>query len=170
MNIALNLSSAQLRNLRNGKGIRISSAMFGSGVDMIIDPMNYNNLLKKIERGKGAVMSMGNDELDENEIQGTVFFAGAGRRSGKISRIKKARKWRDFSDETLRKGIDTDRYGYEQFKEATDPVGSELKKTEKNAIKGLSKKFGGEMEGEEVDFLRIRESTTKSKDTTKSKK
>ena len=97
MNIALNLSSAQLRNLRNGKGIRISSAMFGSGVDMIIDPMNYNNL-KKIERGKGAVMSMGNDELDENEIQGTGLFAGAGRRSGKISRIKKAHKWRDFSD------------------------------------------------------------------------
>ena len=44
MNIALNLSPAQLRNLRNGKGIRISPAMFGSGVDMIIDPMNYNNL------------------------------------------------------------------------------------------------------------------------------
>ena len=38
MNIAHNLSANQLRN---GKGIRISPAMFGSGVDMIIDPMNY---------------------------------------------------------------------------------------------------------------------------------
>jgi len=148
MNIALNLSSAQLRNLRNGKGIRISPAMFGSGVDMIIDPMNYNNLLKKLERGKGAVMSMGNDELEENEIQGTGLFLGAGKKSGKISRIKKARKWRDFSDETLRKGVDTGRYGYEQFKEATDPVGSELKKTGKKAIQGFSKMFGGEMEGD----------------------
>jgi hypothetical protein len=121
--------------------------MFGSGVDMIIDPMNYNNLLKKLERGKGAVMSMGNDELEENEIQGTGLVLGAGNKSGKISRIKKARKWRDFSDETLRKGIDTGRYGYEQFKEATNPLRSEGKK----AIKGLSKMFGGEMEGEDME-------------------
>ena len=39
MNIALNLSASQLRNLRNGKGIPISPAMFESGVDMIIDPI-----------------------------------------------------------------------------------------------------------------------------------
>jgi len=96
-------------------------------------------------------MSMGNDELEENEIQGTGLFLGAGKKSGKISRIKKARKWRDFSDETLRKGIDTGRYGYEQFKEATDPVGSELKKTGKKAIQGFSKIFGGEMEGEDME-------------------
>ena len=134
MNIALNLSSAQLRNLRNGKGIRMSPAMFGSGVDMIIDTMNYNNLLKKLERGKGAVMSMGNDELEENEIQGTGLFTGAGRRSGKISRIKKAHKWRDFIDETLRKGIDTARYGYEQYKEATNPLASEGKKQSKDCF------------------------------------
>jgi len=144
MNIALNLSATQLRNLRNGKGIRISPAMFGSGVDMIIDPMNYNNLLKKLERGKGAVMSMGNDELEENEIQGTGLFAGAGNKSGKISRHKKALKWRGFADDTLRKGIDTARYGYEQYKEATNPLASEGKKV----IKGLSKMFGGEMEGD----------------------
>ena len=73
MNIALNLSASQLRNLRNGKGIRISPAMFGSGVDMIIDPMNYNNLLKKLERGKGAVMSMGNDELEEMKYRGLGY-------------------------------------------------------------------------------------------------
>jgi len=54
MNIALNLSSAQLRNLRNGKGIRINPTMVGSGVQIIIDPMNYHNLLKKLERGKGS--------------------------------------------------------------------------------------------------------------------
>ena len=53
MNIGLNLSSAQLRNLRNGKGI--CPAMFGSGVDMIVEPGNYHNLLKKLERGKGRL-------------------------------------------------------------------------------------------------------------------
>ena len=147
MNIALNLSASQLRNLRNGKGIRISPAMFGSGVDMIIDPMNYNNLLKKLERGKGAVMSMGNDELEENEIQGTGLFAGAGNKPGKISRRKKAEKWTGYVDDTLRKGIDTARYGFEQYKEATNPLASEGKK----ALRGLSKMFGGEMEGENME-------------------
>ena len=147
MNIALTLSASQLRNLRHGKGIRISPAMFGSGVDMIIDPMNYNNLLKKLERGKGAVMSMGNDELEENEIQGTGLFAGAGNKSGKISRRKKAGKWKDFAVETGRDGIDLARYGFEQYKEATNPLASEGKK----ALRGLSKMFGGEMEGENME-------------------
>ena len=128
MNIALNLSANQLRNLRHGKGIRISPSMFGSGVDMIIDPMNYNNLMKKLERGKGAVMSMGNAELEENEIQGSGLFAGSGNKSGKISRIKKAKKWRDFSNNTLRDGIDTAKYGYEQYKEAMNPLHAEGKK------------------------------------------
>jgi hypothetical protein len=44
-------------------------------------------------------------------------------------------------------GIDTGRYGYEQFQEATNPLKSEGKK----AIKGLSKMFGGEMEEIEGD-------------------
>ena len=52
MNIALNLSSAQLRNLRNGKGIRINPTMVGSGVQIIIDPMNYHNLLKNLKEVK----------------------------------------------------------------------------------------------------------------------
>jgi len=134
MNIALNLSASQLRNLRSGKGIRISPAMFGSGVDMIIDPMNYYNLLKKLERGKGAVMSMGKDELEKNEIQGTGLFAGAGNKSGKISRIKKARKWRDFSNDTARMGIDTAKCGYEQYKEATNPLQAEGKKSNQRTI------------------------------------
>jgi len=141
MNIALNLSSAQLSKLRNGHGIRINPTMFGSGVDMIIDPMNYNNLMKKLERGKGAVMSMAKNELEENEIQGTGLFAGSGNKSGKISRHKKAGKWRDFSNDTARMGIDTARYGYEQYQEAKNPLRSEGKK----AIQGFSKMFGGEM-------------------------
>ncbi len=62
--------------------------MFGSGVDMIIDPMNYNNLLKKLERGKGDYV-YGENELDENEIQGTGLFAGSGNRSGKYQDIRK---------------------------------------------------------------------------------
>jgi len=147
MNITLDLSKAQLSKLRNGHGIRISPAMFGSGTDLIIDPMTYHNMAKKLDKGKGAVITMGSNEIEMNKISGTGLFAGAGNKSGKISRIKKAHKWRDFSDDTLRKGIDTAKYGYEQYQEAVNPLKSEGKK----ALKGLSKMFGGELESESED-------------------
>jgi len=115
--------------------------MFGKGVDMIIDPMTYNIMIKKLERGKDAVISMSGGEIEQNEMKGTGLFASAGRENGRILRINKARKWREFSDETLRKGIDTGRYGYEQFKDATNPVRS-----------GIKKLFGGEMKGDEEEM------------------
>jgi len=70
-------------------------------------------------------------------------FRGAGNKSGKISRINKAEKWRDFSDDTLRKGIDTGRYGYEQYRKAVFPVQTESKEAAKKGIKGFTKMFGG---------------------------
>ena len=55
MNVSLDLSASQLSKLRNGHGIRVSKAMFGSGVDMIIDTMTFNNLMKKLDRGNGLL-------------------------------------------------------------------------------------------------------------------
>jgi hypothetical protein len=97
---------------------------------------DYQDGVRKTKPGKMA--------LDILESQGVISkiedeFRGAGNKSGKISRIKKANKWRDFSNDTARMGIDTGRYGYEQFQEATNPLKSEGKK----AIKSISKMFGG---------------------------
>jgi len=86
MNISLDLSKSQLSKLRNGHGIRIGPAMFGKGADMIIDPMTYNNMIKKLERGEGAVISMSGGEIEQNKMEGTGLFAGAGRKNGRISR------------------------------------------------------------------------------------
>ena len=88
---------------------------------------------------------MSGGEIEQNKMEGTGLFAGSGRKSGKISRIKKARKWRDFAGETVKDGIDLGRYGYEKFKEARNPLWSEGKK----AIKGIFKLFAGKMEGAE---------------------
>ena len=156
MNIALNLSQGQLSKLRNGHGILINPTMFGSGVDLIVDPMTYHNMAKKLDKDKGVIIKLGMSEIDMNEMEGTGLFAGAGNKSGKISRIKKAKKWRDFSNDTARMGIDTAKYGYEQYKEATNPIASE----EKKALKGLSKMFGGEMDGDGL-FDDIKKDTTK---------
>ena len=50
MNITLDLSKGQLSKLRNGHGIRITPTMLGSGVELIIDPMTYHNMAKKMEK------------------------------------------------------------------------------------------------------------------------
>ena len=138
MNITLDLSKGQLSKLRNGHDIRISPTMVGSGVEMIIDPMTYHNIEKHMKKGKGIVIKLGSNEIEMNKMEGTGLFAGSGNQSGKISRIKKAKKWRDFSVDTAKQGIDVAKYGYEKYQEATNLVQSKLKK-----MFG----FGMEMEG-----------------------
>jgi len=87
-------------------------------------------MMKKLERGKGAFISMSGADIENNKVEGTGLFAGAGRKSGKISRIKKARKWRDFAGDTVKDGIDVGRYGYEQYQAARNPLKSEGKKND----------------------------------------
>jgi hypothetical protein len=95
---------------------------------MIIDPMTYHNIEKHMKKGKGIVIKLGSNEIEMNKMEGTGLFAGSGNQSGKISRIKKAGKWRDFSVDTAKQGIDVAKYGYDKYKEATNPVQSKLKK------------------------------------------
>jgi type I site-specific restriction-modification system R (restriction) subunit len=133
--------------------------MLGSGVDLIIDPMTYHNMMKKLDKSKGVVIKMGSNEIQLNKMEGTGLFAGSGNESGKISRIKKAGKWRDFSVDTAKQGIDTAKYGYDKYKEATNPVQTKLKK-----MFG----FGGEyLEGGMLSMADIKKSYNKNVKNTK---
>jgi hypothetical protein len=127
MNITLDLSKGQLSKLRNGHGIRISPTMLGSGTDIIIDPMTYHNMAKKMDKGRGVVIKMGSNEIEMNKMEGTGLFAGAGNHSGKISRDKKAGKWTRYANDTARMGIDTAAYGYKEYQKAKNPNGSKVK-------------------------------------------
>ena len=60
-----------------------------------------------------------------------------------VNRLKKAKRWRDFSEETAYKGIDLADYGYRKAKDAANPVQAEAKK----AAKGIAKMFGGAKRG-----------------------
>jgi len=128
MNITLDLSKGQLSKLRNGHGIRISPTMLGSETDLIMDPMTYHNIKKKLNKAKSVIIKMGSNKIQLNKMEGTGLFSGSGNQSGKISRIKKATKWRDFSVDTAKQGFDTSKYGYEKYKETTNPVQSKFKK------------------------------------------
>jgi hypothetical protein len=128
MNITLDLSKGQLSKLRNdGHGIRINRTMLGSGVDLIIDPMTYHNMAKKMDEGKGVTIKMGSNEIEMNKMEGTGLFAGAGNKSGKISRVKKAGKWARYANDTARMGIDAAAYGYKEYQKAKNPIGSKIK-------------------------------------------
>jgi|AntAceMinimDraft_11_1070367.scaffolds.fasta_scaffold40942_1 hypothetical protein len=157
MNITLDLSKGQLSKLRNGHGIRITPTMLGSGVEMIIDPMTYHNISKKMERGKGIVIKMGSNEIEMNKMEGTGLFAGAGNQSGKISRVKKAGKWTGYVDDTARMGIDTAAYGYKEYQKAKNPIGSKVK----------SWFGGGDMEGGKISMSAIKQSYNKNVKNTK---
>ena len=101
---------------------------------------DYTSGARKSPPGKAAMAILeqaGVISKIENE------FKGAENKSGKISRIKKAKKWRDFAVDSGYDGVDLARYGYENFKEATNPIQAEAKK----AAKGISKMFGGAKRG-----------------------
>ena len=46
----------------------------------------------------------------------------------KLVVLKNANKWRDFSVDTAKQGIDVAKYGYEKYQEARNPVQLKLKK------------------------------------------
>ena len=78
--------------------------------------------------------------LDILEKQGVISkiedeFKGGGNESGKISRLKKAKKWTGFADDTLRKGIDTAAYGYTEYKKAKNPISSKITSMFGGAVK-----------------------------------
>jgi len=101
--------------------------MLGSGVDLIIDPMTYHNMARKMDKGKGVVIKTGSNEIQMNKMEGTGLFAGSGNESDKISLIKKANKWRDFSVDTAKQSIDTAAYGFKDYQKAKNLIGSKVK-------------------------------------------
>src|SRR6056300_876423 len=58
--------------------------------------------------------------LDTLEKHGVISKDGGGysKVGGKVSRIKKAYKWKNFSKETAKDGIDLAAYGYDKYDKA----------------------------------------------------
>ena len=77
MNITLDLSKSQLSKLRNGHGIRIGPAMFGKGVDMIIDPMTYYNMKNALMRSTFEYIEYINRIRIPVRAGGHAFWASA---------------------------------------------------------------------------------------------
>lgn len=72
--VKLNLSERQMSRLRNGHSVRILPKLVGSGADVIIDPMNYHNLMKHIKRNKGMMLNLTKDTIEVNKMEGSGIF------------------------------------------------------------------------------------------------
>ena len=91
-------------------------------------------------------MGLSKAEIDANKMEGTGLF-GAGNKSGKISRFKKANEWTGFSEGVVNKGMDLGERAlgiFNKQKERQSPMGQ------------LKSAFGGEMEGGKLSFSGIK--------------
>ena len=80
--------------------------------------MDYQNGVRKTKPGKAAMAILeksGVISKIEDEFKGGV------------NRLKKAKRWRDFSEETAYKGIDLGAYGYRKAKDAVNPIGKTVR-------------------------------------------
>ena len=99
------------------------------------------NRYKKAKKWEGFAKDTANDGLDliqkatdpfkhvKNLFGGEV--EGGGNKSGKISRIKKATKWRDFAKDTANDGLDLYAKATDPFKKVKSLFGGEVKKAKR---------------------------------------
>jgi L,D-peptidoglycan transpeptidase YkuD (ErfK/YbiS/YcfS/YnhG family) len=87
-------------------------------------------------------LDMFNKQKDRQSPMGQMKRAfGAGNKSGKISRIKKANKWKDFSKEVVEDGMELGQKGLDMFNKQKDrqsPMG-QMKRAFGGVVKGPSK-------------------------------
>jgi hypothetical protein len=85
---------------------------------------------------------MFNKQKDRNSPMGQVKNSfGAGNKSGKISRIKKANKWKNFSKEVVEDELELGQKGLDMLNKQTDrnsPMG-QIKRAFGAGVKGPSK-------------------------------
>jgi len=67
--VHIKASKKQLAKLRNGHKVRISPAIQGEGVNLIIDPARFNTVSKTFNKGKGTTIQLTPAELTANQEQ-----------------------------------------------------------------------------------------------------
>jgi hypothetical protein len=89
--------------------------------------INYTDGKTKSLSKKTIDLLEKNNIISKNTDNKPVTKSGAGTQNGKVSRINKAEKWRDYSNDTLVDGIDTTSYGYNEYNKAVNPLSHAVK-------------------------------------------
>lgn len=90
-NIAIAGSPKQMSRLRNGHRVRVSGAMEGKGVNLLVDPAKFDQMSRSFAKGAASQIQLSPDEIMANKqavMEGTIggegIFAG-----GKMKKLNK---------------------------------------------------------------------------------
>jgi L,D-peptidoglycan transpeptidase YkuD (ErfK/YbiS/YcfS/YnhG family) len=82
---------------------------------------NRIEIVKKIMKEKGLTLTQASKFVKDNNLYQKIEKAvGAGNKSGRISRIKKANKWKDFSKGVVEDGMELGQKGLDMFNKQKD--------------------------------------------------
>lgn len=74
--VRIKASPKQLSKLRNGHRVSVKPAMEGEGLNLIIDPSQYNAISRTFSKGKGKMVQLSPEEIMANrEIGGEGIFS-----------------------------------------------------------------------------------------------
>jgi hypothetical protein len=107
--VKMDLSLAQIQKLRNGHTIRLTPKMLGSGSDIIVDPVTYDNINRHMARNKGILFSLDSETIKQN-MEGGSILQGLKNSYAKLPEpVKKEvrRNVKRTAKTALKRGVDT---------------------------------------------------------------
>ncbi|MEN6623775.1 MAG: hypothetical protein ABFD50_19775 [Smithella sp.] len=92
--IAISASPKQLSKLRNGHRVRVSGAMQGQGINLLVDPAKFNQMSRSFDKGSASQIQLSPAEIQANRqavadgaIGGEGIFAGGKAGSKRLARM-----------------------------------------------------------------------------------
>lgn len=89
--IAISASPKQMSRLRNGHRVRVSHAVEGKGVNLLVDPSKFDQMTRSFSKGTASQIQLSPEELMANKqavldgmVEGQGIFAG-----GKLKKLNK---------------------------------------------------------------------------------
>jgi len=93
--IAISASPKQMSRLRNGHRVRVSRAMEGKGVNLLVDPSKFDQMTRSFTKGTASQIQLSPEEILANkqaviqgEMGGEGIFAGGKMKSKDLKRLK----------------------------------------------------------------------------------
>jgi hypothetical protein len=73
--VRIRASPKQLSRLRNGHKVSVKPAVSGEGINLLIDPSQYDPITRSFAKGKGKVVQLSPEEIMANrEVEGSGIF------------------------------------------------------------------------------------------------
>jgi hypothetical protein len=93
--IAISASPKQMSRLRNGHRVRVSHAMEGKGVNLLVDPSKFDQMSRSFSRGAASQIQLSPEEILANKqavmegsMGGEGIFAGGKLKTKQLKKLK----------------------------------------------------------------------------------